>query len=82
MALSPKRIFPFETEKPLKPSLISGGSISMPIRLHSSIYSEDFDYDKDGNIMSEYDIDNFGHRETYRVYKCNICGKEKRERLQ
>ena len=49
---------------------------------HYSIYFEDFDYDKDGNIMSEYDIDNFGHRETYRVYKCNICGKEKRERLQ
>lgn len=50
---------------------------------HSIITIEDTDYDKDGNIMAEYNETIFGHRETYKVYTCKYCGKEiKRERLQ
>lgn len=49
---------------------------------NSTITFEDYDYDKDGNLMKEYNAENFGHRETYKVYTCKICGKITKERLQ
>lgn len=49
---------------------------------NSKITFEDTDYDKDGNVMEKYNSENFGHRETYRVYTCRICGKVTKERLQ
>lgn len=49
---------------------------------HETIYFEDTDYDVDGNVMTEFTHKKFGHRETYKVYKCRYCGKKRRERLQ
>lgn len=51
-------------------------------RKFEEITFEDTDYDKDGNVMDEYDIDKFGHRETYKVYTCKYCGNVRKERLQ
>lgn len=49
---------------------------------YSKVTFEDYDYDKDGNPMEEYDSGRFGHRETFRVYTCTICGKVRKVRLQ